>query len=139
MDAFPEAASETGPISQRHIFVESPGLDVDFVVAELRIDPGDVIVVRHPSPPKRMAIKGQYKLIEGRTVGVDALLKGLAGARSVYFGETMSFFIAMANGIHLRHQCYLSLGTQRYCQMVGLPPMRPIFMDGLVGISQVQV
>jgi hypothetical protein len=103
-----------------HLFVESPGLSVDAVVAHLGLDPQRVLVLRHPAVIKRQAIDPRYRCLEGRDVGLDHWLTQLDGC-SIYFGETLSLYIALAQGIDARNALIVQMSPEQWDGLVGLP------------------
>lgn len=103
-----------------HVFIESPGCEIDDIVRELGILPSSVMVVRHPSPVKRKELTGDYRSVEGRDLALERVLEQATG-KSIYFGETMSFFISMAHGVHRRNRIYLSASDRQFANIFGLP------------------
>ena len=103
-----------------HVFIESPGCEIDEIVHELGISPSSVLVVRHPSAVKRKQLLGSYRCVEGRDLALERVLEN-ARDKSIYFGETMSFFISMAHGVHLRNRVYLSAQGKQLANIFGLP------------------
>lgn len=108
--------------SYTHIFIESPGLEINDLVKVLSIDPAYVLVFRHPSPPKRKDLGFRYRMVEGRDFGVDDFIRRVQG-KSIYFGETMSFFVALANQVQVHNKMYLSMPRREMHCLHGLPVM----------------
>lgn len=103
-----------------HLFVESPGLSVDAVVAHQGLDPLRVLVLRHPAVIKRQVIDPRYRCLEGRDIGLDHWLTQLSDC-SVYFGETLSLYIALAQGVGARNTLFVQMSPAQWEGLVGLP------------------
>lgn len=107
----------------KYIFVESPGCDVDKVVEKMNINMREVLVIRHPSAVKRKLLFRQYRLFDGNKMNTDAIIKNIVG-KKIFFGETISFYIAIAAGVSMRNSVFFCLGGADMNSLVGLPNMR---------------
>jgi len=116
-----------------HIFIESPGCEIDEIVRELRLSPSSVLVVRHPSPIKRSRLEGDYRCVEGRDFALERVLAQVR-RKSIYFGETMSFFISISLDSHLSNKIYLSATQQQLENIFGLPMFetKHVFRSGIL-------
>jgi hypothetical protein len=107
-------------VGATHLFVESPGMSVDTVVAHRGLNPQHVLVLRHPAIIKRQAIDPRYRCIEGRDVGLDHWLTQVSG-HAVYFGETLSMYIALAQGVDARNTLFAQMSPEQWDGLIGLP------------------
>jgi hypothetical protein len=114
-----------------HVIVESPGCDIESTYQAIGGDRSRVLVVRHPSPEKRQPISDAYMTVDGRSLGTDDFVARQDG-KKIYFGETMSFFIAVARKVHQRNSVYLVLPDDRRSGLWGLPMMEDLeFSNGV--------
>lgn len=119
-----------------HVIIESPGCDIDAMVQAIGADRGRVLVVRHPSPSKRQLIQGGYLVANGRFMCTDEFI-AILNDKSIYFGETISFFIALARNIHKRNAVFLVMSDARKSGLWGLPAMKTLVFSNGVKMNQV--
>jgi hypothetical protein len=119
-----------------HVIIESPGCGIESTVQAVGADQSRVLVIRHPSPHKQQAIPDGYAVVDGRFIGTDEFIASQEG-KSLYFGETMSFFIALALKVHQRNNVYLVLPDDRRSNLWGLPMMKYLESSNDLKISRV--
>lgn len=96
-----------------HLFVESPGLDVDNVIDCLGLDAARCLYVRHPVPAKRAAREAPCPSIDGRNFDLEATILAAKGMH-LYFGLTMPLVFAILQGAARNNSVYAQLtGEQR--------------------------
>lgn len=105
-----------------NVFIESPGCETDEIVQMLGLSPSSVMVIRHPSVVKRKELMGDYRCVEGRDLALESILE-CARDKSIFFGETMSFFISVAREVHLSNRVYISASSEQLENIFGLPPL----------------
>jgi hypothetical protein len=119
-----------------HLIIESPGCAIEPIVQAIGADPRRVLVIRHPSPQKQQAIPDGYPVIDGRSIGTDEFIARQEG-KNLYFGETMSFFIALAMKVDLKNTVFLVLPDDRRSGLWGLPMMKNIEFSNGITMSRV--
>lgn len=91
-----------------HLFVESPGLDVDNVIDSLHLDAARCMYVRHPVPAKRSARDAPCASVDGRSFDLEATLLAAKGLH-MYFGLTMPLVFAILEGATKHNVVYAQL------------------------------
>jgi hypothetical protein len=103
-----------------HVFVESPGLDVAGLIAQLGLPMQQVLVVRHPVPAKRGALPEGCRQVQGNAYSIEATLQSSQGLHW-YFGETMALVFALHGMAQQRHRVFAQLAAAQRDNLVGLP------------------
>lgn len=96
-----------------HVLVESPGLRMPELIAELQLDPAQVLVVRHPSHIKRQKVPMGCRSTEGREFNLESELMALEG-RNIYFGESCSLIFALHTTIAERNQVWAQMESAQW-------------------------
>lgn len=117
----------------RHLFVESPGLQPALLMAALGIGTADALVLRHPVVAKRTPLPAGVAERSGASLDTDASLAALRG-HEIYFGETMSFYIALASGAAAHNRLWLQLAPGARDNLCGLPAaLQSVPVAGIAG------
>lgn len=114
-----------------HVFIESPGLDPPSLCRARQLDPAKVLVVRHPAEHKRGPVpEGCATRVGGEFDCEGSLLA--AAPKTVYCGETMSFWLLQAGGAP-RHELWLQMGPAQWDSLLGIPRLRELSLAGVPG------
>jgi hypothetical protein len=103
-----------------HVFFESPGLKPKLVIDALQLDPGQVLVVRHPVPAKRTELPEACRTVEGADFNAEATLLAAQG-KHFYFGETMVLVFALHTEACRRNTVRAQLDERQQANLPGLP------------------
>ena len=113
-----------------HLFVESPGLDVDNLVGCLGLDAARCMYVRHPVPTKRSEREAPCRSVDGRAFDLEATILAARGVH-LYFGLTMPLVFAILQGATRSNSIYAQL-TQEQRDSLALPGRyEPVDRPGL--------
>lgn len=113
-----------------HLFVESPGLEIDAVITALGIDPSRSLCVRHPSPPKRGVLPPYCRTVDGRNHDLEGTVLAARSVR-LYFGATMTYVFAVLCGVTRDNLVYLQLDEKQRDSMVLPGRKEPLSGRGL--------
>lgn len=103
-----------------NVFVESPGLRPAEVIEALGLDPGRVLVVRHPVQAKRGEVPAGCRTVPGTEFNPEATLLAARG-KTFYFGETMALVFALHTEAARRNTLRMQLDTQQQANLASLP------------------
>lgn len=115
-----------------HVFIESPGLDVQALCSAMQLDPVRVLVVRHPVPHKQGPVPEGCATLAGNAIDCEGSLLAARG-KQVWCGETMVFFLLLHAGATDRHRLWLHMEDQRWAGLHGLPPMTAAALPSVRG------
>jgi hypothetical protein len=108
----------------KHVLIESPGLRVQQVVADLQLDPRCTLVVRHPVAAKRGPLPDGCGVAEGQRHSLEASML-TSRDRAFYFGETMALVFAVSSDVARFNSIYAQLDDAQRDNLVGLQ-WRPV-------------
>jgi hypothetical protein len=121
-----------------HVFIESPGLNIEEIIQVLALDVSRILIVRHPVEAKRRKIPNICRSELGINGNPEATLLS-ARDKHFYFGETMVGVFALYCGPAAHNTLWYQLEPAQWANLKGfelLTAVPELSMDSLIKVHR---